>query len=232
MPIDKKQTIGEVVRQNFRTAPLFESKGIDFCCGGNISIEDACKQVQLNADELIDELEKTLKVKDSESDYLDSLSLTELCEYIIGRHHQFIRKQVPVIQEKLEKLCRVHGENHAELFEISQEFEQAAQNLALHLVKEEEHYFPYIKWLETPTETKPTCEVSINQLREEHQAEGDRFFRIAHLTNNYQAPADGCATYTVSFEMLREFEQDLHRHVHLENNMLFVKAAELEVPLK
>ncbi len=228
MYINKQNTVGEVVRANFKAAALFERKGIDFCCGGNITIAEACTAKALNADELLSELEKELQVNDSESKYLDRLSLVDLSNYIINRHHTFVREQIPVIQQKLDKLCAVHGNNHAELFEIKKEFNAAAVNLTQHLLHEEKEYFPYIAYLEQPQGRKHESTVSIAQLREEHQAEGDRFFKIAHLTNQYRVPADACNTYQLTYELLKEFEQDLHRHVHLENNMLFVKAAQIE----
>lgn len=228
MNIHKQNTVGEIVRQNFKTATIFESKGIDFCCGGNITLEEACTAENLNIDDFIQELQQELHVADSESTYLDSLPVTALCDYIVNRHHAFVRKQIPDIRQKMEKLCRVYGANHPELFEVQAEFNQAAINLTQHLKQEEEKYFPYISRLENRNLPKSDDMITIEQLRKEHQAEGDRFFRIAHLTKNYLVPADACATYRVTYELLKEFEQDLHQHVHLENNMLFIKAETLE----
>ncbi|MFV0289494.1 MAG: iron-sulfur cluster repair di-iron protein [Mangrovibacterium sp.] len=223
--INKNDAVGDVVRRNFKTAELFETYGIDFCCGGNVSIGEACEKLDVDVEMLIQKLNHLSSVSCADSAYLDSLPLNELCQYIIGRHHSYVREQMPNITQKLAKISDVHGDNHPELRLIQQEFHLASINLLQHLSEEEDEIFPLIVQLEKQHEM---LQLNIAKLRREHEVEGDRFFRIAKLTNNYQPPADACATFSLTYQLLNDFEQDLHRHVHLENNILFVKAQNLQ----
>jgi len=129
----------------------------------------------------------------------------------------------------------VHGENHPELFEVNASFNEAAGNLAAHMQKEELILFPYIRNMEQQIlKREPAPAIAgkaaetIAEMESEHQVEGDRFMKISEITGNYAVPADGCSTYAVTYKTLQEFENDLHRHIHLENNILFPKAIELE----
>ena len=174
--------------------------------------------------------------KDPDSDYINNLGLDELSEYIVKRHHSYVRESIPVIQKNLEKICNVHGENHTELFDIMVLFDGSAGALTKHMQKEEIVLFPFIHRLATakkenrPLPRAPFGSVSnpIETMLAEHQNEGERFDQIARLSNNYVLPEGGCTTYDVTLKQLRDFENDLHRHIHLENNILFPKAIELE----
>ena len=172
----------------------------------------------------------------SQPDYA-SWTPDRLVEYIENKHHQYIREQLPVLVSFLEKLCRVHGERHPELHEVRALFEGAAVDLTAHMHKEEQILFPYVRMLVWAQEQKEgqlpqppfgTAANPIHVMMEEHDNEGERFREIARLTDNYQDPADGCTTYRVAYQMLRDFENDLHLHIHLENNILFPAAIELE----
>jgi regulator of cell morphogenesis and NO signaling len=142
------------------------------------------------------------------------------------------------LQQKLEKLCQVHGESHPELLVVKKLFDEAAGNLSAHMKKEELILFPYIKKMvrfkKEQTEDKNkfgNASETIDLMEDEHQAEGTRFEQISKLTSNYTCPPDGCNTYKITYQTLHDFEQDLHRHIHLENNILFKKALELEKEL-
>ncbi len=236
MNINPEISVGEVVKQNFKTASLFQQHNIDYCCGGNRSISAACNEAGVDATTLISKLETLVDSKDPDSIYIDSLDLDELAGYIEKRHHSYVRKSIPFLQTSLDKICEVHGGNHPELFEIRDLFNDSAGNLTMHLQKEELVLFPYIKKLakaaaqEESLQTPGFGAVSnpIQMMLEEHEAEGSRFEKIAGLSKNYEVPEDGCTTYKVTLENLKEFEDDLHRHIHLENNILFPKAIELE----
>mgnify|MGYP000915336551 CR=1 FL=1 len=164
--------------------------------------------------------------------------MNRLIDYILTKHHAYVRTHIPVINEFLEKLCRVHGGNHPELFEVSELFQQGSANLLEHMMKEENILFPLMRQLESVQQDEhiPTGNISvqapIRMMEKEHAAEGDRFARIAEITEGYTVPADGCTTYKVTFSMLKDFEMDLHKHIHLENNILFPKAIEMEYELK
>ncbi len=157
-----------------------------------------------------------------------------LIDHIVARHHAYVRLAVPNIAHRLAKLVSVHGERHPELARIARAFDQLQHDLQHHLMKEEHVLFPYIRELArtTPGPRPPspfgTIENPIRMMEREHRDAGDEMHLIRELTNGYTPPADGCATYTVAFAELAEFERDLHRHVHLENNVLFPKAIGLE----
>ncbi len=238
MNINANTIVGDIVKVNFKTAQVFEKNKIDFCCGGGISLEDACKEASIDMTALIPELEALVGMNDPDSKYIDGLELNELSDYIEKRHHTFVRENIPFLLEKLQKLCEVHGENHSELFEIKELFQGAAENLSAHMQKEEVILFPYIrKMVQHKKENIPAgAEFGqilqpIQVMEQEHEVEGERFKTISRLTQNYTCPPDGCATFQVTYKTLQDFETDLHRHIHLENNILFKKALILEKEL-
>ncbi len=235
MNITAESKVGEIVRYNFSTARVFESHQIDFCCGGNISLSEAAQNKGINAEKLLQEVSSHLGEKDEATLMIESLSLTGLADYITRKHHSYVNETVPFLQQKLQKLCDVHGQNHPELFEVNESFNEAAGNLAAHMKKEELILFPYIRKMEqyiyngesSPADVDKAAR-EISEMEQEHQAEGDRFMKISEITGNYKVPADGCSTYEVTYKTLQEFENDLHRHIHLENNILFPKTLEME----
>ena len=232
-------TIGEYVAKDFRTAALFSKYGIDFCCNGNRSIEEACQKKAVTADVLLQEIETVLSSKsDSGIDY-NAWPIDLLADYIEKTHHRYVSEKTPILLQFLDKLSRVHGAKHPELLLINELFKGCAGELAQHMKKEELILFPFIKKMVHATLSDELIELPhfetiqnpIAMMMHEHDAEGVRFRKIAELTNNYTPPADGCNTYKVTYAMIEEFEQDLHKHIHLENNILFPKAAQLEKEL-
>lgn len=235
MDISLNTRVGDIVKENFRTAQIFDRNNIDFCCGGGISLEEACKKSGADVLVIIAELEALIVSNDPDSRYINSMDLDELCDYIEKRHHTFVNESLLFLQQKLEKLCNVHGSNHPELLEIKKLFDGAAGNLSAHMKKEELILFPYIrKMVQFQKEGLHTkiefgeAKGTIDLMEDEHQLEGERFAKISQLTSNYTCPPDGCNTYKVTYQSLNDFEQDLHRHIHLENNILFRKALVLE----
>lgn len=236
---DAQKQIGQFVADDFRTAAVFSDYGIDFCCKGDRTIEEVCKKNNIEVEEL---LGKLLEIKISNSqqsiDY-KSWPLDLLAEYIEKKHHRYVEEKAPVLRQFLDKLCKVHGQRHPELLEITTLFIGCAKEMASHMKKEELILFPFIKRMvkaqmegskiDSPQFT--TVENPIAMMKHDHELEGDRFRKIVELSNNYTPPADACNTYKVTFAMLDEFEKDLHLHIHLENNILFPKAIELEQSL-
>jgi regulator of cell morphogenesis and NO signaling len=237
MQINTNTIVGDIVRSNFKTAQLFEKNNIDFCCGGGISVAEACKNANIDPNQLLPEIEQLLQVSDPDSKYIEGLELDELSDYIVKRHHSYVRENIPFLTQKLQKLCDVHGENHPELFEVNKLFSETAGNLTMHMQKEEMILFPYIRNMVKQKQGGPeTAQLGnvlgpIEVMNIEHQAEGERFEKIGALTNGFATPADGCNTYQVTYKTLQDFEQDLHRHIHLESNILFKKAIDLEKEL-
>lgn len=230
MRISGESVVGEIVKENFKTAQVFERMKIDFCCGGEITLQVACKKYDVDLNNLVDELELAMTIEDADSIYFNTISLAELCDYIEKRHHTYVSSTAPFIQQKLQKLCEVHGLNHPELFVIKDEFDEAVSNLMAHMKDEEEVLFPVCRKLESIKTDKDLglkILTSIAQMKGEHDTEGDRFKRISILSENYTCPPDGCNTFRVTFQTLKDFENDLHRHIHLENNILFIKTSEI-----
>jgi regulator of cell morphogenesis and NO signaling len=232
----KEKTIGEIVAGDYRAASVFESFGIDFCCGGNITVDEACRQKSVNPDEVADKLEAIVASKQSNLIDFRAWPLDLLADYIQKKHHRYIEEKTPIIQQYLAKVCMAHGESHPELFKIKEEFDASAGALAIHMKKEELTLFPFIgKMVRAKSAGQPLpqssfskIETSIQTMVQEHDIEGDRFKKISALSGNYTVPEDGCNTYMITYATLKEFEDDLHLHIHLENNILFPKAIELE----
>ncbi|MBP0904681.1 iron-sulfur cluster repair di-iron protein [Mariniflexile gromovii] len=233
--VQQKQ-IGQYVADDFRTAAVFAKYKIDFCCNGNRSIEEACEKKGIDSNTVLEELEAVLNSKTDQSIDYKSWPLDLLAEYIEKKHHRYVEEKIPVLRQFLDKLCKVHGERHPELFKINELFSASAGELASHMKKEELILFPFVKRmvkakLEAGGIQSPqfgTVENPIAMMMHEHDTEGERFRQIAELTNDYNPPADACNTYKVTFAMLDEFEKDLHLHIHLENNILFLEAIKLE----
>lgn len=231
--------IGEIVADDYRTAQVFKNHKIDFCCKGNRSIIEVAEKDQLDANLLLKEIETVRQQTSSDNIDFKTWPLDLLADYIEKKHHRYVEAQTPILKQYLTKLCRVHGERHPELFEITEHFNKCAGELAMHMKKEELILFPAVrkmikaKQTGTPWE-KPhfgTIQNPIQMMMREHEDEGDRFRLIDDLSNNYTPPADACNTYRVTFSLLQEFEEDLHRHIHLENNILFPESAALEMEL-
>ncbi|HLT34549.1 MAG TPA: iron-sulfur cluster repair di-iron protein [Aquaticitalea sp.] len=233
---DSQKQIGQYVADDFRTAAVFSSYGIDFCCKGERTIEEVCQKNNIDSDELLGKLMEIQISKTQQAIDYKSWPLDLLADYIEKKHHRYVEEKTPVLLQFLNKLCKVHGGRHPELLEITALFIASSRELAAHMKKEELILFPFIKklvktQLEGSTIPAPkfgTVENPIAMMKEEHENEGERFRKIAHLTDNYTPPSDACNTYKVTFAMLEEFEKDLHLHIHLENNLLFPEAIKLE----
>lgn len=225
--------VGGIVAENFKTAKVFTEYGIDFCCKGGISLSDACEKNGVALDRILTDLK--LAVIQPEEVHFKAFGLGQLIDHIVTTHHQYVENTIPPLKIYLPKIASVHGDRHPELLEVAQEFLLAADALTTHMKKEELILFPYIKAMEEADRTGlPLSKAHfghidnpIAMMEDEHDTEGERFRRISVLTDGYTCPPDGCQTYRVAFAMLKEFEADLHTHIHLENNILFPKAQEL-----
>lgn len=232
----QNKTIGEMVAQDYRTAAVFKKHKIDFCCKGNRSIQQVCEEKKLDVNMLTEELDSVTKPMESNVIDFNSWPMDLLTDYIEKKHHRYVEENIPVLLQYLNKLCKVHGPQHPELFEINREFNECAGALSAHMKKEELVLFPYIrKMVKTMLARQEmgqapfgTVENPIHMMMHEHDTEGERFRRIALLSNDYTPPADACNTYRVAYNLLKEFENDLHNHIHLENNILFPKAVKTE----
>lgn len=231
MPASQYITIGEFVAHDFRTASIFNKYGIDYSCGGHRTIEDVCQKKSINHGQLIEELTEVILSTNTNAIDFNSWPLDLVVDYILKKHHRYVRAKVPAILNQLDALCQTHSGEHPELLEIKSLFEGCATNLIAHFKKEEQVLFPRIAGLETmahpeANHSADATELIVNEIeamRNDHDHEGARFRKIRILTHNYLPPADSCNTYRVTYSMLQDFEQDLHEQIHLENNILFAR---------
>lgn len=238
MTLTDHKTIGEIVADDYRSAAVFKKYGIDFCCKGGRTIEEACEPKKVDPQNVYSELEKIGHNEGGDIDF-NAWPLDLLADYVEKTHHRYVEEKIPYIMQFLDKICRVHGGRHPELFEVNQLFSDSARDLSAHLKKEELILFPFVRVLENAKRTNAsyqrpgfdTVENPVTMMMDEHTTEGERFEKISKLTDGYTTPADGCKTYEVAFRMLEEFENDLHRHIHIENNILFPRAIRLEKEL-
>jgi len=229
-------TLAQIVTKDHRAAGIFEKHNLDFCCKGNKSLSEACKENKLDAKEILAELQNGTISTNENSLRSNEWELDFLADYIINNHHQYVRNSIPIISAHAEKVAHVHGEHHPETIEINKIFSVVYKDLRQHIMKEEEILFPYIKYLVKVKNngSKPerpyfsTIKNPINMMESEHTSAGDSLFKIRKLSDNYFLPSDACTTYSTYYKELKEFEEDLHKHVYLENYILFPKAIKLE----
>lgn len=236
MKYEKEGVIGQMVAEDYRTASVFKKFGIDFCCQGNRTIEEACEEKGASIPEVLKLLSNVEANTAGQGIDFGSWPLDLLTDYIEKKHHRFVVGKSAEIKPLLQKIVEVHGQNHPELLEIKNEFEASLGELTLHMQREELLLFPFVRKLlkaESNGEVKPkslfgSVENPIEQMQNEHNDEGERYRKISRLSNEYTAPLDACNSYKVTYALLKEFEDDLHLHIHLENNILFPKAMDLE----
>ena len=235
MDFTEKDIVGEVVAKDYRTASVFKAHQIDFCCNGNRSISDVCANNTEEVETILNELSQSIQQTDRGDQNFQAWDMDLLADYIEKKHHRYVAKAIPELQGYLAKISEVHGENHPELLEIEALFTASANELKSHMDKEETILFPYVRSLAALEDNQRpafgTIQNPIKVMMEEHDNEGERFRRIATLSDNYTPPTDACATYKTAFSLLEEFENDLHKHIHLENNILFPKTIEAESQL-
>lgn len=235
MNINSNTLVSEIVAGNYNTATVLKKYEIDFCCNGNRTLKEVSTKKSIGVSVLLSEILSIEEPKIISDDY-KNWDIGFLSDYVYQNHHLYVEKKGPEIISYLEKLCKVHGDKHPELFEITTLFKEAVGDLTMHMKKEELILFPFIKKIakayknDEKLQEPPFGSISnpINMMHSEHDNEGERFRKISELSNNYQPPKDGCNTYKIAFILLKEFEDDLHKHIHIENNILFKKAISIE----
>lgn len=230
-------TVKEVAIKMPGATRVFEKLGIDYCCGGNRTLKEACHQANVSIDEVLSSLIENDRTSQPESSQdWQKETLTALANYILQTHHVFTRDELARLENLLNKVCSVHGQNHPELVRLNEIFTLLKDDLIPHMLKEEGVLFPYVKAIETATanhQTKPmpffgTVQNPVRMMMMEHDNAGELLRIMRTMTDNYTVPADACASFKALYEALAAFEADLHQHIHLENNILFPRTIALE----
>lgn len=233
------KTVADAVTENIKTAHIFKKHGIDFCCGGGISIEKACEKNNVDFNELTNELNNVKNTGSYLNDY-NSWELDFLIDFIVHTHHKYVEENIALLKQYGAKVAKVHGHHYTELLEVEKLIYAVCDELTVHMKKEELILFPFVKKLVHAHRDDVAIEMPhfgtvdnpIKMMEEEHDDAGAIFKRISELTNTYQTPEGACNTFKALYAKLEEFEDDLHQHVHIENNILFPKAKHLERTVK
>lgn len=219
--IDPSTRVGDAVAQQPQLADVFAAHQIDFCCGGGVSIAEAAERQGIAVTQLMSAIAKAA-TKDAGGEPTKAWPIGKLIVYILENHHAYIREKVPIMMQYLDKVVRVHGQRHPKLVQVRHLFLESAAALRAHLQEEETQLFPRIlQYLGGESISPMEMRSLLNALRADHTAEGARFDTMAALTHQFTPPEDACATYRAAYLGLAAFQQNLHQHVHLENNILF-----------
>ena len=237
---ESDETLGQIAAKDLRKAEIFKKYGIDFCCGGKKTVKEACAEKGLDVTKIEQELQLADKAPSSRPIPYNEWTLDFLADYIVNTHHSYVKKTLPDLVTYATKVASVHSQQHPELYKIKSLVDEVNAELMGHMVKEEKVLFPYIKALVLANTNDQipqaahfgTVQNPINMMEMEHELVGKNLDEIRVLSKNYLLPDDGCASYSLLYKMLDEFENDLHLHIHLENNILFPKALDLEKKLK
>jgi regulator of cell morphogenesis and NO signaling len=238
MSISAEKTVRELALESPVATQVFEKLGIDYCCGGSKSLEEACRAANLSVGEVVGSLEaeeQTVRAARPNRDWQEE-PLADLIDHINKTHHKYVREQLARLEPLFEKVSSVHGKNHPELLEMRATFRGLAEELTMHMMKEEKVLFPYIiRMEESVIQKEPvlpapfgTVQNPVRMMIHEHDSAGNALRALREASNGYTAPADACVSFRTLYQALAAFEADLHQHIHLENNILFPKAVGLE----
>ncbi len=226
-----EQTLASIVTGNHSAVPVLEKYHLDFCCKGKRTLADACKEKGLAVEEVSAELQNATAPTLTNKMPFNQMSAEQLISYILIHHHFYVAQSMPTILGHLEKVSFKHGDRYPYMVEVFHIFKEIKEEMTSHMQKEEMVLFPRIKEVEALHNTNHSRNLSdgyisapIQVMELEHDHAGDLLYKIRELTNNYTPPADACTTFQVCLAELKEFEEDLHKHVHLENNILFPMA--------
>ncbi|MEI8074397.1 MAG: iron-sulfur cluster repair di-iron protein [Bacteroidota bacterium] len=225
------QTLASIVTKSSSSVPVLEKYSLDFCCNGKRTLEEACKEKGLSLSTVSAELVKQMQPRTANQLPFEEMTAEQMISYILIHHHFYVKQSMPQIIFHVEKVASKHGERFPYMVEVLQLFREIQEEMTNHMQKEEVILFPRIKQLEAlflegqlNDTARNSISAPISVMMAEHDHAGNILYKIRELTNNYTIPIGACTTFKVSLAELKEFEEDLHKHVHLENNHLFVKA--------
>ncbi len=236
MKFSSETKVKDIALSNPGAREVLEGAGLDYCCGGGKSLQEACLHADVSAEEILKRLQENSKQVSPEEANWSSARLGDLTRHIRERHHRYVREAIPRVGTLLQKVKAKHAENHPEIANIEKLFLEVGQEMIMHMQKEEQILFPYIDALELSVNGNGSWEPPffqtvrnpIHAMMKDHDSAGDVVKQIREATGNYTPPNDACTSYKALYQDLRQFESDLHQHVHLENNILFPRAVEME----
>jgi regulator of cell morphogenesis and NO signaling len=238
MSVLAEKTVRELALENPAATRMFEKLGIDYCCGGGQRLEQACEAAHVSTNQVVDALEAASQVRSTTVPDRDwrAEPLSELLAHIRSTHHVYTRDEIARLGPLFDKVCSVHGENHPELPRLREVFRPLAAELTTHLMKEEMVLFPYILRMEEAiVAEEPILPLPFGSVRNpvammmhEHDGAGSALRSMRQIAGDYSVPPDACASFQTLYQALAAFEADLHQHIHLENNILFPRAIEME----
>ena len=238
MTVATDKTVRELALESPSATRVFEKLGIDYCCGGNRSLEEACRTANVKVDQVLESLAKADQAELAGQQDRDwqTEPVVELIAHIQQTHHSYTREEIERLGPLFDKVCSVHGKNHPELLQIREVFQGLAQELSMHLMKEEMILFPFILRMATALAGKEplargpfgSIENPVSMMEHEHDSAGAALRAMKNASNGYSAPPNACVSYQTLYRALAAFEADLHRHIHLENNILFPRAVAME----
>lgn len=228
------QTLAHIVTTNHFAVPVLEKYHLDFCCKGKRTLAEACTEKGLSLEMICEELDKSTTTSQQNKMPFPEMTAEQLISFILIHHHFYVKQSMPTILGHLEKVASKHGDRFPYMVEVLNIFKEINDDMTAHMMKEEMILFPRIKEVETLHQANQNNNLTagyisapIQVMELEHDHAGELLYRIRELTNTYSPPEDACTTFQVSLAELKEFEEDLHRHVHLENNLLFPLAEKM-----
>jgi len=236
MNFSSETKVKDIALSNPAARRVLEDAGLDYCCGGGKSLHETCLHADVSPEEILNRLRENSKNNGPEDRNWMATPLCDLTRHIRDKHHRYVCEAIPRTQVLLDKVTSKHGKNHVELADIGRLFTEVGREMIMHMQKEEQILFPYIDALERAANAHSSVEPPffqtvrnpVHMMMKEHDAAGELVRQIRSLTSDFTAPDDACTTFKALYEALREFEADLHQHVHLENNVLFPRAVDME----
>lgn len=222
-----QRSIGELVAETPGLSRIFQRHSIDFCCQGGRTLAEACAIKNLDPERIVAELEAALAGPVEEVENPAELPLSELADYIVARHHKYLRDELPRLHAMSTRVAHVHGGHTPTLVEVHEVFTGLLEELSDHMEKEERVLFPEIHRMARGERAAMPLDGPIHCMVHEHESAGQALERLRELTNDHTPPPEACNTYRALFSGLRDLEEDLHRHIHLENHVLFPAASRL-----
>ena len=230
-----EQTLASIVTSNHQVVPILERYNLDFCCKGKRTLADACAEKGIKIESITEELRALSEIAGKQQMPFTEMDAWQLISFITIHHHFYVKQSMPVIIGHLNKVATKHGDIYPYMKDVHDMFAIIMREMTLHMEKEETILFPRIKEVENLYQAERLSEILpgsiqtlVNEMEADHEEAGDIMYRIRTATANYTAPPNACTTFKVTLAELKEFEEDLHKHVHIENNILFPKALQYE----